>query len=104
MKNLIFYVIKVLFHINCVTKTAISEYGVTVVLCGKLVYWLVRFNTYDQCYDYQLNKIKTENLFAKSDLKYQSIFTTDSTYLRMFPSTKHILKLISNCLLVSYGL
>ena len=95
---------KVCFHTCCITNTAISDYAATVVWCGKLVYWLVKLNTYDQCYHYQSNKIKIEKLFAKSDQKYQNIFTTDGSYLRMFLITKHISKLISECLLVSYGL
>ena len=92
------------FHTCWLTNTAISKNVLTVVLCGKLVYWLVKSNTYDQFYDYESNKIKIEKLFAKSDQKYQSIFTTDGSYLRMFLLTKHILKLISECLLVSYDL
>ena len=81
---------KVCFHTIWVTNIAISDYAVTVFLCGKLFYWLVKSNTYDQFYDYESNKIKIEKLFAKSDQKYQSIFTTDSSYLRMFLLTKHI--------------
>ena len=58
MKNGIFGCEKVRFHTNCVSKTGISEYAVTVLLCGKLVYWLVEFNKHDQCYNYLSNKIK----------------------------------------------
>ena len=57
------------FHTCWLTNTAISKNVLTVVLCGKLVYWLVKSNTYDQFYDYESNKIKIEKLFAKSDQK-----------------------------------
>ena len=57
------------FHTCWLTNTAISENALTVVLCGKLVYWLVKSNTYGQFYDYESNKIKIEKLFAKSDQK-----------------------------------
>ena len=60
---------KVCFHTIWVTNIAISDYALTVVLCGKLVYWLVKSNTYGQFYDYESNKIKIEKLFAKSDQK-----------------------------------
>ena len=30
-----------------VANAGTSEYAVTVVLCGKLVYWIFKFNKYD---------------------------------------------------------
>ena len=42
-------------------------------------------------------------MFAKNALKNQRNFTTDGTYLWVFLFTKHFLKLISECLLVSYS-
>ena len=40
-------------------------------------------------------------MFAKFALKNQRIFTADGTYLWMFLFSKHFLKLISECLMVS---
>ena len=42
-------------------------------------------------------------MFAKFAHKNQKNFTTDDTYLRMFLFSKIFLKLISECLLVSYS-
>ena len=42
-------------------------------------------------------------MFAKFALKNQRIFTADGTYLWMFLFSKHFLKLISECLMVSYS-
>ena len=61
------------------------------------------YRAYDQCQDYLQNKLQIEIMFAKFALKNQRNFTTDDTYLRMFLFSKHFLKLISECLLVSYS-
>ena len=45
--------------------------------------------------------MQIEKIVAKFALKNQSNFTTDGTYLWMFLFSKHFLKLISACLLVS---
>ena len=57
---------KVCFNTGWVTNTGTSEYAVIVVLCGKLVYWLVKFNRYDKCYDYQTIKIMCQILLKIS--------------------------------------
>ena len=44
-----------------------------------------------------------EKIVAKFALKNQRNFTKDSTYLWMFLFSKHFLKLISECLMVSYS-
>ena len=47
--------------------------------------------------------MQIEKIVAKFALKNQRNFTTDGTYLWMFLFSKHFLKLISECLLVSYS-
>ena len=47
--------------------------------------------------------MQIEKIVAKYALKNQRNFTTDGTYLWMFLFSKHFLKLISECLLVSYS-
>ena len=47
--------------------------------------------------------MQIEKMFAKFALKNQRNFTKDGTYLRRFLFSKHFLKLISECLLVSYS-
>ena len=42
-------------------------------------------------------------MFAKFALENQRNFTADGTYLWMFLFSKHFLKLISECLMVSYS-
>ena len=51
----------------------------------------------------QANKMQIEKIVAKFALKNQRNFTTDGTYLWMFLFSKPFLKLISECLLVSYS-
>ena len=48
--------------------------------------------------------MQIEKIVAKFALKNQRNFTTDCTYLWMLLFSKHFLKLISECLLVSYSL
>ena len=47
--------------------------------------------------------MQIEKIVAKFALKNQRNFTTDGTYSWMFLFSKHFLKLISECLLVSYS-
>ena len=47
--------------------------------------------------------MQIEKIVAKIALKNQRNFTTDGTYLWMFLFSRHFLKLISECLLVSYS-
>ena len=90
---------KMCFHTYRVANAGTLEYAVTVDLCGKLVFGqLSSINMINAMIIRQLK------LCAKFDLKYQRVFTTNNTYFRMLRFTKHTIKLISKCLLVSYSL
>ena len=47
--------------------------------------------------------MQIEKIVAEYALKNQRNFATDGTYLWMFLFSKHFLKLVSECLLVSYS-